>query len=70
MEQHGRCDCHECTQARYRGSLQGQIDQFQNLSARCIHGVPLFTECLECKKTSYTQRIVPTETLPNAILRG
>lgn len=21
------CECHDCTQARYRGSLQGQIDQ-------------------------------------------
>jgi hypothetical protein len=27
MDYHPRCDCHECTQARYRLSFQGQIDQ-------------------------------------------
>lgn len=25
---HPRCDCHKCTQARYRMSFQWQLDQF------------------------------------------
>jgi hypothetical protein len=26
MNQHERCECHDCTQARYRSSLQWQLD--------------------------------------------
>lgn len=27
MEQHERCECHDCTQVRYRMSFQSQLDR-------------------------------------------
>lgn len=32
MQQHPRCECHDCTQARWKQSLEGQLARFDSFS--------------------------------------
>jgi len=47
-EQRGMCHCHDCTQARYKTSLQGQMEQaMQNKPKieRCNEWVTRWSTC-------------------------
>jgi hypothetical protein len=54
MEQYQRCECHECTQARWKMSMEGQMDRifWNSMTRPPVIGEPVVTSTPPKEATS------------------